>query len=172
MAEPEKSKFFTYEDGDGHVFVVDSLEQIPAKYREIAKQLSLEDARREIAKLEKKGLKDAKEVQREVGDVIPFVKDLDLPSVAVGFASAMVMVLAVSIVKRIGRFALKVALIVVILSLLVFAYLGWLRRAAGLSDDALASPKAIIEDAKKAKDGFQKRLDDQEESLKKIGEDR
>ena len=170
MSEPTKSKFFTYEDGEGHVYIVDSIEQIPKKYRELAEEVRLGDRLKEAKKLQQKSLKQAKKVQRDVGDVVPFVNDLDLPSVAVGFALSLVVVLALAMVKKTLGLMLKLALLGVIVCLLAGAYFGWLRRASGLGDDQLASPKTVIEDAKRAASDFQRKIDDQERTLKKIEE--
>jgi hypothetical protein len=170
MSEPTKSKFFTYEDGEGHVYIVDSLEQIPNKYRELANEVKLGDRLREAKKLPKKSLKEAKKVQREVGDVVPFVNDLDLPSVAVGFAASLVVFLALAVVRKSLGLVLKLGLLLLIICLLGGAYFGWLRRASGMGDDALASPKTLIDDAKRAASDYQKKLDGQEKTLKKIEE--
>jgi hypothetical protein len=166
MSEPTKSKFFTYEDGDGHVYVVDSLEQIPSKYRELAKEVRLGDRLKQVRALPKKGREAAKKVQREVG----FVGDLDPPSVAVGFAASLVVILVLSIVKKTLGLMLKLALLALIFCLIGGAYFGWLRRAAGTAEEKLSSPKAVLDDAKRAATQFQKRIDDQEKALKKIEE--
>src|SRR5688572_7878164 len=92
-----------------------------------------------VRELQKQTLKEAKKVQREVGDVLPFVKDLDLPSVAVGFAGSLLFLLVFAVVKRTLGLMLKLALLAAILLLLGGAYFGWLRRASGMGDDALAS---------------------------------
>ncbi len=170
MAEPTNSKFFTYRDADGHLYLSDSLEGIPKKYRELAEEVKLGERLKQARQLPKKSLKEAKKVQREVGDVLPFVKDLDLPSVTVGFALSLGVLLVLSIVKRTGKLLIKLALLVAICALIGGAYLGWLRRAAGLGDSKLSSPKAVIDDAKKAATQFQKRLDEQEKTLHKIEE--
>jgi hypothetical protein len=124
----------------------------------------------EAKKLQKKSLKEAKKVQREVGDVLPFVNDLDLPSVAVGFALSLVVFLTFAVVKKSLGLVFKLALLALIVGLLGGAYFGWLRRASGLGDDALASPQELIDDAKRAASDYQKKLDGQEKTLKKIEE--
>jgi hypothetical protein len=167
MSEPTKSKFFTYEDGEGHVYVVDSIEQIPKKYRELAEEVRLGERLRDARK---HSLREAKKVQREVGDVLPFVNDLDLPSLAVGFALSLVVFLVFAMIRRTLGMMVKVALIGVIVCLLGGAYLGWLRRASGLGEGGLASPKEVIDDARRAASDFQKRIDAQEKTLKKIEE--
>ena len=129
-------------------------------------KLSLEEAE----KLQKKSLREAKKVQREVGDVLPFVKELDLPSVAVGFAGSLVFFLVFAIVRKTFGLMIKLALLAAILILVGGAYFGWLRRASGMGDDALASPQELIDDAKRTAADYQKRIDQQEKALKKIEE--
>lgn len=184
MSEPSRSKFFTYEDAEGHAYVADSLDRIPKKYRELAEEVSFEEAAdkldeiqktaserlKKAERMRKKGLREAKEMQREIGDVVPFVTDLDLPSVAVGFAMSLVVFLVLSFVRKTGRLILKLGLLVAIVLLVAGAYFGWLRRAAGLGDGALASPAEVIGDAKKAATKFQERIGQQERALEKIEE--
>ncbi len=146
MSEPSQSKLFTYEDGEGHIHVVDSLEKIPKKYRELAKEA-------------RSSLDRAKKVQRQVGDVAPFVKELDLPSVAVGFALSLGFVLVFSIVRRTVGLMLKLALLALIVFLVGGAYFGWINRASAFKDEAKRTVTQV-----------QKRIDDQEKELKKIGE--
>lgn len=125
---------------------------------------------KKLRELPKKSLEEAKKVQREVGDVVPFVKELDLPSVAVGLALSLVLLLVFSIVKKTVNLVLKLALLFVIICLIGGAYFGWLRRSSGMGHDKFASPKRVMEDAKRAASDFQKKIDDQEEMLKKIEE--
>ena len=170
MSEPSKSKFFTYADGEGHVYIVDSLDEIPKKYRELAEEVRLGDRLKKARELPEKGLERAKKVQRDVGDVVPFVKELDLPSVAVGLALSLAVFLVFSIVRKTAGFLIKLALIALIVCLIGGAYLGWLRRSSGLGDDALASPRAVIDDAKRAASEFREKLAEQETTLEKIEE--
>ncbi len=165
--KPSKS-FFTYESADGEVFITDSLQDIPAKYRSKAKAV---DAGEIVRGLPKRSLKRAKMVQRKVGDLVPFVRELDLPSVAVGFALSLVMFLVLSLVRRTGRLLLKVGLTAAIVALLTSAYFGWIRKSAGVAGSSgPVSPKTVIKDARDAKTKLEKRLREQQRMLKKIEE--
>ncbi len=166
---------FAFEDGQGHTLIADSLEAIPAEFREVAKKIDLDSAKAAVAKLEAKasavkdgGLTQAKRAQREVGDVVPFVKDLDIPSMMFGVGLTLTFVLVMSFVRRTGRVIAKLGMILLIVAFVAGAYFAWIRRVAGLGDSKLASPTAMIDDAKKAAKQMQDKLDSQQRMLKKI----
>lgn len=131
-----------------------ALQALPKKAREVGRQ----------------GRRSAEAAQREIGDVVPFVKELDLPSVAVGFAMALGFWLLSLLIRRSGRLLFKVGLVLAMVALVAGAYFGWLRRTAGLSDGHLASPAAVVDDAKKAAKQMQDRLQKNERILKKLEE--
>jgi hypothetical protein len=166
---------FSWVDENGHTVISDSIADIPDKYRAIAKKISVEEAKasvrdleKQVEKAKKKSLKEAKSVQREVGDVVPFVKDLDLPSFGVGVAFTLLVVFVLSLVRRTGRVLIKVGLLLAVVVLVCGSYFAWLRRAAGLGDTKLASPTEMIEDARDAAKAMEKRLTDQKRMLEKI----
>lgn len=166
---------FAFEDGQGHTLIADSLEAIPAEFQKLAKKVDLPHAKAVVAELEKQaksakkgGLAKAKEAQREVGDVIPFVKDLDIPSMMFGVGLTLTFVLVMSFVRRTGRVIAKLGMIVLIVAFVAGAYFAWIRRVAGLGDTKLASPTAMVDDAKKAAKQMQDKLDAQQRMLKKI----
>lgn len=185
MSKPNPPEgYFLYQDASGQLFIADTLEGIPDAYRAMAKRLSLDEAKVVASKVEttaeqakakatqaQKGvIKTAKNVQRDVGDVIPFVKSLDLPSVGFGFAFALAFVLVFTVVKKAGGIVLKLALLIAVVAFLGGSYFGWLRRAAGLGSDGMSSPTELIQDAKDAANDAKKRLENQEKMLKKIDE--
>lgn len=185
MSKPNPPEgYFLYQDTSGQLFIADSLDGIPEAYRTMAKRLSLDEAKAVATRVgdqaveakakaveaNQKVLKTAKTVQREVGDVLPFVKALDLPSVGFGFGFALVVVLVFTVVKRAGGLLLKLGLLGAIVLFLGGSYLGWLRRAAGLGGDGMSTPTEIIQDAKDAAADAKKRLESQEKMLKKIEE--
>lgn len=175
MADPKQIEAFSFVDDNGTTVIADSLEAIPEQYRKVAKKVSADEAKKAIGSLEKqvekakeRALTEAKEVQREAGDIWPFLRDVDLPSFGIGFAFALVFTLVFSIVKRAGAIMFKLALLVAIVVLLSGSYFAWLRRAAGLGDSKLESPKAMIDDAKKATKALEQRLEQQKRVLDKI----
>jgi len=133
-------------------------------------QEALEELPGKAKALGRRSKKQAEAVQREVGDVVPFVKDLDLPSVAVGFALSLVLWVGSSVVRRSGRLLFKLAGIALVVALVVGAYFGWLRRAAGLSDSQLSNPASVIQDAKGAAEQMQRRLQKNERTLRQLEE--
>lgn len=170
-----KRDVFSFVDDEGHTLIADSVEAIPKKYRDLAKKVSVEDAKKTVKKLEKSlegvkttGLVKAKEAQREVGDVVPFVKDLDIPSVIFGIALAVVVSFVLSLFKRTGKTLAKLGMVVMIVALVAGSYFAWIRRVAGLGETKLSSPTAMIDDAKKAAAQMQKKLDSQQKLLEQI----
>ncbi len=133
-------------------------------------QEALEELPGKAKALGRRSKKQAEAVQREVGDVVPFVKDLDLPSVAVGFALSLVLWVGSSVVRRSGRLLFKLAGILLVVALVVGAYFGWLRRVAGLSDSQLSNPASVIQDAKGAAEKMQRRLQKNERTLRQLEE--
>ena len=109
-------------------------------------------------------------MQSDVGDVLPFVKALDLPSVGFGFAFALAFVLVFTIVKKAGGIVLKLGLLIAVVAFFGGSYFGWVRKAAGLAGDGLSSPTELIQDAKDAAQDAKNRLESQEKMLKKIEE--
>jgi hypothetical protein len=175
---------YRYSDADGQWVYVNDLSLVPAERQGGVERLTLGPAtparKRKKAKdegalgkaraLTREGRAAAEGVQREVGDVLPFVHDLDLPSVAVGFALALVPLLAVLLVRRTGRLVLTLGLVAAIFALVAGAYFGWLRQAAGLSGGGLASPQQLVDDAKRAADEMQDRLQHNERVLRQLEE--
>jgi hypothetical protein len=56
------------------------------------------------------------------------VSDLDLPSMAVGFALSLVVFLGLSIVRKTLGFMIKLGLMLLIVALIAGAYMHWLER--------------------------------------------
>jgi hypothetical protein len=175
VADPAPTEAFSFVDENGTTVIADTLEAVPEQYRKIAKKVSADEAKKSIGTLEKqvekakaRALSEAKEVQREAGDIWPFLRDVDLPSFGIGFAFALIFTLVFSIVKRAGALVFKLALLVAIVVLLSGSYFAWLRKAAGLGDSKLESPKALIEDAKRAAKAMEQRLEQQKRVLEKI----
>src|SRR5437763_1397061 len=113
------------------------------------------------------GLKEAKHIQKEVSGVLPFVADLDLPSMAVGFSLALFVFLILTFVWKSGKILLKIGLILAIIVFVSSAYFGWLSRAAGLSKSSFSNPAHIVHDAKDAAAKMKARLKEEERMLKK-----
>jgi hypothetical protein len=123
-----------------------------------------------VEKVGKEVEKKAEKVQHEVGEIWPFVEDLHLPSIAVGFAGALFVFFVLTFVYKSGKLLVKIGLFVAIVILIAGAYFGWLRSAAGLGKARFSTPQEIVDDAQKAADQMQKRMKETEKTLKKIEE--
>lgn len=174
-AKDSRLDLFAFEDGDGHTLIADSLEAIPAKFRKVAKKIDEKDAAKVVAELKKKasaakkdGLATAREAQREIGDVVPFVKDLDIPSVMFGVGLTLIFMFVLSLMRRTGRLFAKVGLLLLIAVFVAGSYFAWIRRVAGLGDTKLSSPTSMIDDAKKVAKQMQDKLEAQQRVLERI----
>jgi hypothetical protein len=143
--------FYRYRNPSGRLVIVDSLEQVPAGEREHAERVVL---------------------GAPAGDGVRALKSpldrLDLPSFAAGFGLALALATIVLFVTR-GSFRWLAFLLV--LAVVVggsAAYFGWLRRASGQDTAVLASPRALIDDAKRAVEAAKERQREQERVIRDI----
>ena len=81
---------------------------------------------------------------------------------------ALLGALVALVFARRQRFALKLALGLVVLVLGAGAYLAFLRREVGSSNNMLTSPQAIIGDVHGAADAMKAHLGDQQKALEKV----
>lgn len=178
---PPRETFYKFHGTDGTDHIVDSLELVPEKLRASAEKIELkrpageplERARDQLRRAQARahtGMRAAKNAQHQVGEIVPFVKELDLPSVAVGFAAGLVAVLAMTIAFRMGKLFVKLGLVLAIVALVGSAYFGWIQRATGLGKDVLSSPIELIHGAEDAAAKVKQRIKDDEAMLKKIEE--
>jgi uncharacterized membrane protein (Fun14 family) len=85
--------------------------------------------------------------------------------VGLGIAGGFLLSWVLRIVPRmVARFVIGAAILVVA----GLAYLGWMRRSTGLSQDLAATPQALVEDAKQAVEKMNARMREQDEQLKKL----
>jgi hypothetical protein len=84
--------------------------------------------------------------------------------VGVGIFAGFLLSWVLRILPRVGKIVLLAALICAG----GLAYLGWMRRSAGLSQDLVATPQTLVDDAKTAVEKMNLRLRQQDEELKKI----
>lgn len=94
---------------------------------------------------------------------------LDYGSFAAGFGVALLVWLLLRLVPGSGRWLSRVGFVVGIGALVMAAYLGLLRRATGMPGaSALATPSALIEDARSAVEQMNQRQQRQEQEIKQI----
>ncbi|HVY30082.1 MAG TPA: hypothetical protein VHB79_26175 [Polyangiaceae bacterium] len=146
--------FYRFEDAQGRVHIVSSLDDVPVTER---------------AKVRRVDLNSADAVSRYPAATPGFsMPSVDGPSFALGFGAALLVGMLLRIVPGGGRWLWKLALIAGIVLVLTGAYLGAVRRAAGIDGGALAAPSALIQDAKTAVEHMNQRQKQQEEELRKL----
>ncbi len=194
MAQPQiTGAIYRYKDAQDHWVYTNDLESVPAGFSTTVEAFELRqsdaDRLQDTAERVREQAEDALEALpgrakaltaqseatarrglREVGDVVPFVKELDAPSVAVGFALSLVIWVGSSVVRRSGRLLFKLLGLSLIVVLVLGAYFGWLRKAAGLSESQLSSPAALIQDARGAANKMQRKLRKTERTLRRLEE--
>ena len=158
--------FYRYRDASGRVVVVDSLTRVPASQRNLAEQVALAPGAG-LTVLPPDG--DA----GLTGSIASTLgQQLHVPSFLAGASSALVCALLVTALQRkLGR-TLKGALALGVLALGVVGYFGWVRRTTGQSAELLASPRALIDDARAAVGGMNRSLAEQERVLKELEHER
>jgi len=132
--------FYRYRDASGRIVIVDSLARVPAAERSSARAIELEPA---------SGWSESW-----------LARDLHWPSFIAGASS-------VGLTRKLGR-VLRAALVLGAVALGVLAYFGWVRRTAGQSSDLLASPGALVEDARARAEQLTQRNREQQRLLKEL----
>jgi hypothetical protein len=150
----EQQTFYRWVDTDGRVHVVSSLEAVPANRRD---------------KVELVSLNAESALPRYTPPGAPLGFQLEWLSFGLGFAAALAFALVFRFLpngwKTLTRFAIVLGLGALVSGL----YLAAIRRQTGATDGGvLASPSALIEDARGAVDKMTARQKQQEEELKKI----
>jgi hypothetical protein len=148
---------YRYSDAAGRVVVVDSLSKVPKRLRGSVKPIQLAappEASRTGTVLSPRSL----------------LQDLHGPSFAAGASCGVVACLLLFALRRAGKllrlgFALGVSLLGIGL------YLGWMRGLAGQSQELVASPRALIEDARAAVEKMNQRSLEQARVLQELEHD-
>jgi len=142
------SVYYRFEDGTGRVHIVQSLSEVPA-------------------------------AQRGRAERIEYRAETQLPSLSaagrpgwqmfgLGFGVALILVLLFFRLPNTLRWFLRIALVGGVVALAASAYFGWIRRTSGLATTALASPTALIDDAKSAVDKMNASMRAQQQQLQEI----
>lgn len=141
-------------DGQGRLHVVSSLDDVPVAERPRVAEVSLnpEDA------VSHYSLPSSGEVWHP-----------DWISFAVGFGAALVLSFLYRVLPGGMRWMTRVTIVLGVGVILTGAYLGLVRRSAGLGGtQLLTSPSALIQDAKTAVEQLNARQKQQDEELKKL----
>lgn len=156
---PEQTKpqqFYRYTDGEGRLHIVSSPDSLPPEARAKAQQIEL----------------NATHVRAEhvIAPSSPALSfELQGFSFALGFAAALVLALLFRFLPSSLRFVSRLAVVLGVAALGAGLYLGMIRKSTGAADSgALASPGALIQDAKDAVRKVEQRRRDQEAELRAI----
>jgi hypothetical protein len=139
--------YYRFQDASGRTHIVDSLDSVPQASRPQAQRIEYQPQ--------------------------PEPSVLQLPhtlstwqTFGLGFAGALLVVFLFRRLPGTMRLVLRMGIVGGVLVLLGSAYLGWMRRATGQSSGALASPTAIIDDAKSAVDKMNARMAAEQAEIK------
>ena len=148
----EPQVFYRWLDAQGRLHVVSSIEQVPTADRAKASLVVLNGA----------------ESVSEYASGAPAAWRLDGVSFAVGVAAALVLGVVFRALpgslRKLSRFAIVLGLA----ALAGAAYLGVVRRSVGMPGAAaLATPSALVEDARRAVENMNQRQKQQDEEIKK-----
>ena len=142
------SVYYRFEDGTGRVHIVQSLSEVPTGQRAHAER-----------------------VEYRTETQLPSFSAAGRPGwqmFGLGFGVALILVLLFFRLPTTLRWLLRIALVGGVIALAAGAYLGWIRRTSGLTTDTLASPSALVDDAKRAVDQLNARMRVQDQQLQEL----
>jgi len=139
--------YYRFQDASGRTHIVDSLADVPQASRAQAQRIEYQ--------------------QRAQPSVLQLPQTLSTwQTFGLGFVAALLVVFLFRRLPGTMRMVLRVGIIGGVIVLLGGAYLGWMRHATGQSSDALASPRAIIDDAKSAVEKMNARMAAEQTEIK------
>jgi hypothetical protein len=146
--------FYRYRDAQGRPVLVDGLSKVPSSARGSLETITLSPPPAGSALAS--ALRD----------------ELHWPSFAAGAACALVLGLVFFGLRRVRSRGVRLGLSMAVIALGAAAYFGWVRRQAGESGELLASPAALIDDARKAVDKMNERNREQQRVLQELEAER
>ncbi len=147
-------RFYRFED-DGRLHIVSSLDEVPSSLKAGAECVE--------------AIPDAPAGAMNGASLHALAPWLEPWSFALGAGLVGAIWAGSALLRGRAGFALKLACALGVLALLFGLYFGALRRSAGTSDGSLlASPSAVINDAKHATDALQHRFDERDKMLREI----
>ena len=139
---------YRYRGPDGRIVVVDSLSEVPEAQRPSAERV--------VA------------IDRPGAAATDMPWRFDWSSAAVGFGAAALLAVVLFASRRGSRVVFGVVLVLGLGVLGMGAYFGLLRKSTGQAGSALASPSAVIDDAKRAVEQMERRNNEQEREIREI----
>jgi hypothetical protein len=160
--EPNKDKgesFYRWVDGEGRIHIVSSPTAVPAAVRSRAELVVLNGSDSLPGEYPALGGSALGRLTSHAPDLLSF---------AAGFGAALVLLLVYRLLPTSLRTVSRWAIVLGAGALLTAAYLGWVRSSTGASSAALATPAALIDDAKVAVERLNQRQAEQERALREI----
>jgi hypothetical protein len=132
QASAHGARFYRFEDAQGRLHLVDSIDSVPQALRAHAVCIEYRA--------------DATGFSRQIAQAGPNAAWI----FGLGVLAAVLLLFLFWRLPAMRRMVVRLALLAGVVALLGGAYFAWLRRNAGLSNDTLATPAALIDDAKAA----------------------
>lgn len=170
--------FYVYVDNDGIEHIVDSLKLVPKKLRSGAKKwvIPASEGGGPLNDRISEGLSTIAKTVETVATPPPIEPGpkstgLHVPSLLIGLVAGAVIFIGSFVLRRRTPFFVKAVLAVVVAAIAGVAYLGWVRRQAGLSDAPIARPSVVLEDARRAAETLDQHHRDQKRMIEEIDEE-
>jgi hypothetical protein len=141
------ARYYRFQDAGGRTHLVDSIDSVPQALRASAVCIEFGEQPDAASAVLPRGL-------------------TGLQTFGLGFGAALLVVLVFKKLPGTMRLLLRVAIVGGVVALLGGAYLGWVRRTTQQSNDVLAGPGAMIDDAKQAVAKMNARIQAEQAELK------
>jgi hypothetical protein len=149
------ARFYRFQDSSGRVHLVDSIDSVPTALRSHAACIEYPAEATGLASSLSHG-------SSALGGSSAY------QTFGLGFGAALVVAFVFSRLPGTLRLVLRLAIMGGVVALLAGAYFGWVRRTTQQSDSLLASPGALIGDAKRAVEQMNASMRAQQAELKEI----
>jgi hypothetical protein len=164
-----KNNFFSYTDAQGVEVVVQGLAEVPEQYRAQAKHIDLSKPALTLPSRPDDVVQTTTANARPSGGK---EATLHVPSFLLGGGTALVLGCVALLVFRRAHRMVAVMVGVAVMAALGVGYWTYVRRQAGLPGSGLATPATLLDDARAAADGLNKRHMEQNRALDEIDKQR
>jgi len=155
-AAADQAVFYRYRDISGRVVIVDSITAVPTSARSTVEAIvPPPPPATPLAALPE-----------------TLARDLHLPSFAAGAVAGLIAAVLLFVLLRVKTMLVRVVLLGVLAAAGGGLYLGWVRRTAGQGGALVASPAALIDDARSAVQKMNERAREQQRVLEEIQSER